>query len=99
IRDSALMGANPIRRQLGREFNQFGFKMSSGAYLADPPEGGIPLRGAHLDINVESNPADPNRVVVQLTAKWQRLQIPVDAVQLPAEIRNALSGRNFIELN
>lgn len=99
IRERALMGDEAIRRTLGREFGQFGFKLSSPMFLAVPPGTNLPLQGAQLELTVESLMNDPKLIGITLLAKWQRIEVPVRGAQLPPEVRSAMGGRDVLELN
>lgn len=99
LRDRALMGEEPIKRSLGRDFGQFGVKMSSPMHLGDLPGLTVPLKGAQLELSIESVVQDPKLLAVQLLAKWQRVQLPMKNIQLPPQLKEALGGMDMIDIN
>lgn len=92
-----------LERHLGREFEGITLKLTSNpgiAVSAGPaPASSLPLSGASVELTFEPNAQDRTQVALTAMVKWQAVQIRLDEMQLPPEVRSALGGRDFLELN
>lgn len=100
MRDHIMQVTDPMKRHLGREWGHFTAKLSSGILVAQPTEGGQqPLPGAGVDLEVQSHPQDPKLLVLTLLVKWPLVQLRLNDLQIPVEVRAGLGGRDYLEVN
>lgn len=100
MRDYLMQVDDPMKRHLGRDWGHFTAKLSSGILLAQgagAEQQALP--GAGVDIEVQSHPQDPRLLVLTLLVKWPLVQLRLNDLQIPVEVRAGLGGRDFLEVN
>lgn len=97
LREKLLRNSDSLGNHLGRDVSEFAFKFGSGMILAGDPNSPVPMANAQLDLVLETVPQDQRILVVNLTAKWHGVQIPV--AELPEPARASLGGRQMLEVN
>lgn len=97
LRERVLRNSDALRNHLGREVNEFAFKFGSGMVVGSTASVPEPMANAQLDLVLETVPQDERLLVLNLTAKWHGVQIPV--AELPEPVRASFEGRQILELN
>jgi hypothetical protein len=89
------IGAVPLR-QLGREFQGFGFRMMSGPIFTIGEGPLPPLSSADAAVRVEVLMEDPSQLFIEITSKWPAISLSRD--ELPPPLREQVTTP-IVQLN
>lgn len=103
IKERLSKTSSDLDQKLGRDFEGITLKLTSlpGISVATggAPAHNLPLAGASIDLTFEPNAQDAAQMALTALVKWQTVQVPLHQMQLPAEVRAAMGGRDFLQLN